>query len=76
MFNIQVNTSLIFYVTDRFICKNDSIFHLDAMQIAEILKFNLTIPEDNEELPVTKFQLRKKAFAIACYSHMPSKISF
>jgi len=48
--------------------------HLDASEmLARQQKFDLTIPIEGEK-PSKKFQLQRRAFAIACHTSMTSKI--
>jgi len=48
---------------------------LDAYEIANQQKFNLTISTEDEQ-PKKKLRLEKKSFAIACYTNMTRKIRF
>ena len=42
----------------------------------EQLRFNLTIPTADQELPRKRLHMKRKSFAIACQTNMTSRIHF
>ena len=49
---------------------------VDVLQLGKQLRFDLTIPTADEELPRKQLRMKRKSFAIACQTDMSSKIYF